>query len=95
MLDLSDPQTYWLNVVNIVLGVVTLACVIVVSTSIWREVSARAHQRVPVFARPDEHTFVLPDLGITMADGGEKIDDSNSTESLRAENEKNIFRSNN
>ena len=99
MFDLSNPETYWLNVINIVLGLVTLVCVIAVSSTVVRELLQRVRQRVPVFARHDEHTFVLSDLGITMADGGEKVIDECKVVEPRKEvpfkDGDNIFRSNN
>lgn len=99
MFDLFDPETYWLNATNIVLGVVTLVCLIAVSSTVVRELLQRARQRVPVFAQRDEHTFVLSDLGITMADGGEKVIDECKVAEPRKEVQpkdgSNIFRSNN
>lgn len=95
MFDFSDPQTYWLNVVNIVLGLVTFACLVAVGSSLGRELLGRARQRVPALSRPDEHTLILPDLGITMADGGEKVDESSQKQSPREHSERNIHPSNN
>jgi len=94
-----DPETYWLNATNVVLGIVTLVCVIAVSSTVLRELLQRARQHVPVFAPRDEHTFVLSDLGITMADGGEKVVDERkvgeSRKEVLPEDGSNIFRSNN
>ena len=89
MFDLSD-QTFWLNVVNIALGLITLVCVVAVLGVTLRELAARSRKRVPVFARHDDHTFDLSDLGITMADGGEKLDGHYSND-----DDRNIYRSNN
>ncbi len=99
MLAYFDPETYWLNATNVVLGVVTLVCVIAVSSTVLRELLQRARQHVPVLAPRDEHTFVLSDLGITMADGGEKVIDECKVGEPRKEvvskDGSNIFRSNN
>ncbi len=68
MFDLSDPKAYWLNLTNIGLGIVTLACLIVLGRSllldVWDRIRGKAIQ--------DDHTFFEPELGLTMADGGEK-----------------------
>ena len=74
MFNWSDPNTYWLNVTDIVLGIVTLACVFIVAMAVAREGLARLAQRVPAH---DPHTLALPELGLTMADGGEPIDPKN------------------
>jgi hypothetical protein len=66
-------QVFWLNVTNIVLGIVTLACVLVIGFVAIKEIRQRvkAKERVEV----DDHSFVVTDLGITMADGGKKTTD--------------------
>ena len=71
MFDWNDPNTYWLNITDIVLGLVTLACVAFVGLAVFREVYARLAERVPAHLREDGHAFALPELGLTMADGGE------------------------
>jgi hypothetical protein len=81
----SDPQTLWLNLTNLALGVVTLACVLVVAYSVLLEVRERARRRAAAGAGLDQemrellggfddHALHLPQLGLTMADGGEKIE---------------------
>jgi len=70
MFDWTDPNTFWLNMTDIVLGVVCLACVAFVGQAIFRELYARVAARVP----QDSHSLALPELGLTMADGGEPID---------------------
>jgi hypothetical protein len=81
---MNDPSTYWLNVTNIALGVVVLACCIAVVVGIVQEVAAR-RKKVHAMARLDHevndlvasfqdgHTFHVPSLGVTMADGGEEL----------------------
>jgi len=76
MFNVVQAETYWLNVTNIILGVATLACLLGVGWVIMREVIARIRERAMVTSFDDGHLFVLHDLGITMADGGEKIDGS-------------------
>lgn len=98
MFNMND-ETFWLNVTNIALGVVTLACVVLFVGVVLQEVVQRVRQHVPVFAKKDDHAFVLPELGLTMADGGERLDkDEASRKNGKATpptNEPNIFRSEN
>ena len=68
MFDWSDPNTFWLNVTDIILGAVTLACVAFVGQAALREILARLSRR-----QEDPHALVLPELGLTMADGGTPI----------------------
>lgn len=73
MFNMND-EAFWLNVTNIALGVVTLACVVLFVGVVLQEVVERVRQHVPVFSQKDDHAFVLPELGLTMADGGERLD---------------------
>lgn len=77
----SDPQTLWLNVTNLGLGIVVLICLGVVGYGIFRDLIAR-RASVPqsevdrvvggILAREEpSHAFHTPELGWTMADGGE------------------------
>lgn len=99
MFDPTDSGVLWLNLTNIALGAVTIICLVVVGTIVFREVAARARKRVAVPVYRDDHAFVLSDLGITMADGGDRLDEkvnaikggSRSTH----DDESNIIRSNN
>ena len=79
MFDFSDPQTFWLNVTNLALGAVTLICCVVLGTSVVVELLARLRQHAHVPVSADDHAFVMPELGLTMADGGEREDDESST----------------
>ena len=72
MFDLSDPNTFWLNVTNIGLGFITFVCLIVVGYGVVQEVAARVKKSALV--ETDDHALVVTGLGITMADGGERID---------------------
>ncbi len=73
MLDMSDPQTYWLNFTNIVLGLVTLVCCVVIGRAVLKDVLASHRKHAQLEA--DDHAFALEGLGLTMADGGEKVDE--------------------
>lgn len=69
-LNWSDPDVRWLVITNWTLFAVTLACVGIVAYGIAVELWKRLKQRSAATA--DEHSMMLPDLGLTMADGGEK-----------------------
>jgi hypothetical protein len=72
MYGVDGPDTFWLNFTNIALGLVTLLCVLVVAGGVVRELLLRRAHRAAVFG--DDHAFATPRLGVTMADGGERID---------------------
>jgi hypothetical protein len=63
----------WLNITNAALGIVAFICVAVVAVAIFHDVAEWVRRRAA--AREhfvyDNHTLALPELGLTMADGGE------------------------
>jgi hypothetical protein len=67
-------EVFWLNVTNLVLGLVTLSCVLVIGYAVIKEIRERARATARVTENADDHAFVVTGLGITMADGGEKLD---------------------
>jgi hypothetical protein len=81
---MSDPSTYWLTVTNAALGVVVLICCFAVAIGVFQEIAAK-RKKVDVLSRLDHevsdlvasfhdgHAFHLPQLGVTMADGGEQL----------------------
>jgi len=81
---LSDPSTYWLNLMNIGLGVVVLMCCAAVAFGVVQELAARRkrHASLSKLDREvsellltyDGHAFDVPHLGLTMADGGERLE---------------------
>ncbi len=82
-LDWSDPQTLWLNITNLALGLVTLAAIVVVGVAIARELVVRrrkAHELNSLDAElntmlggASAHVMHVPELGLTMADGGQPL----------------------
>ena len=70
----TDTEILWLNLTNAGLGLATLAGIGVLAWSAVREFAERAKSRVSVHS-PDPHSAFIPELGLTMADGGEKIDE--------------------
>jgi hypothetical protein len=75
MLQLIDPQTFWVNATNLVLGVVTLCCVALIGSVVINEILERTAARLAARLRDDDHAIRVGDLGMTMADGGERVDD--------------------
>ncbi len=82
--EVNDPSTYWLTFTNIALGVVTLLAVAVVFVGVAQEIAGRCRKQAAmqkldtevadlVHSYPGEHTFQVPELGVTMADGGEPV----------------------
>jgi hypothetical protein len=69
----DGPDTFWLNFTNIALGLVTLACVLAVVGGVASELRQRLARRA--LAERDDHVFATPSLGVTMADGGERLDE--------------------
>jgi hypothetical protein len=72
MVNWGDPETFWLNVTNAALGIVTAVAFLVVAGAVLNEVLVRVRRRI-ASAVGDVHTLHVPALGATMADGGEKI----------------------
>ena len=75
----KSDWVYWLNVTNIALGaVVILAVLLVVSAVVWETV-IRRKKSGDLTSAGEAHEDLLPDgrlvpgLGVTMADGGERI----------------------
>ena len=82
---MSDPSTYWLTLTNAALGVVVLICCGAVAIGVFQEIVAKRKKAAAmskidrevsdlVASFQDGHTFHLPELGITMADGGEGLE---------------------
>jgi hypothetical protein len=72
MYGANGPDTFWLNFTNIALGLVTLACVLAIAAGVVRDLLDRRRQHAAAAA--DDHAFATPQLGLTMADGGKRID---------------------
>lgn len=81
---MNDPSTYWLTFTNVGLGIVVLICCIAVAVGVVQEVAAWYKKRAAASALDREvtdlaaaytggHAFNLPNLGVTMADGGEEV----------------------
>jgi hypothetical protein len=82
---MSDPSTYWLTITNAALGMVVLVCCAAVAVGVFQELAAKRRKATSmskidrevsdlVASFQDGHAFHLPELGVTMADGGEPLD---------------------
>ena len=95
----GENWTMWLNVTNFALGIVTLIALLVVFFAVGWDLLLR---KVKALARIDlrnidadlqaqlhggSHSLSVPGLGLTMADGGEKIDPSKSETSHKKSQE--------
>ncbi len=80
---MSDPSTYWLNFMNIALGLLTLLACAAVGFGVLQELASRRKKKsalskldsevAHLVAGYDGHAFNVPGLGVTMADGGEDL----------------------
>lgn len=75
MFDLSDHYS-WQLITNLGLVLVALITFVYLGAGALRKAYSRRAVRIADVFRRDPHTLVLHDLGITMADGGEKIQDA-------------------
>ncbi len=64
-------DVFWLNFVNLALALVTLLLTLLVAGGVVYEIR---HRRSRGEQRADDHAFETPELGLTMADGGKRID---------------------
>ena len=71
----QETELLWLNIINISLGVVVFICAAVMIASIAAELVARRRRHLAYTAEieRDAHAFFSPELGLTMADGGEPV----------------------
>lgn len=81
--ELGDPRTFWLNVTNIALGVITGVCCLVLGKALFQEIMERVRGDKREKVQLDDYSYITPELGLTMADGGERVDKNRWT--LRVE----------
>jgi hypothetical protein len=82
----GENWTMWLNITNFALGIVTLIALLVVFFAVGWELLVRKVGRAPQvdlryinadlksLLQGGSHSFSIPELGLTMADGGERVD---------------------
>ena len=85
----GENWTMWLNITNFALGIVTLVALLLVFFAVgWDLLVRKVHAPKPDWSSVDAdlramlhagtHTMSVPELGLTMADGGERIDPEKS-----------------
>ena len=84
----GENWTFWLNMTNLALGIITVLALAVVFVAVGWDLLVRKFQQTHAMDRIDEelqamlhagsHSLSVPGLGLTMADGGEKIEPSKS-----------------
>lgn len=84
-LFVSDAEARWLIITNAALGIVVLIALLVALGSVIYHFSSIRNRRakairgvddemLAMFGKGDDHAFRTPELGLTMADGGEPLD---------------------
>lgn len=76
---MTEHELLLLTIANAALGIATLIACVMIGWAAFSELAERFRARVTTLA--DDHAFDMAGLGVTMADGGEKVDEP-------AENEK-------
>ncbi|HKN23741.1 MAG TPA: hypothetical protein VJX72_02760 [Candidatus Acidoferrum sp.] len=71
---------FWLNITNIALGVIVVLAVLLVAYGVVWELANRHKKHADVNAEMQtmlhnefSHSLAVPELGLTMADGGEQV----------------------
>jgi hypothetical protein len=77
----GGPDTFWLDFTNIALGLVCLICVLAIGGGVAHELVLRLRRGRVL---QDDHAFETPELGLTMADGGKRIDDAEAPDDDKA-----------
>jgi hypothetical protein len=75
MITLVKPDTLWLITVNILLGLAIIVCSVMIAMNFVNEIRRRRRGRKDEAQVPDDYLKGLKDLGVTLPDGGEKIDE--------------------
>lgn len=77
-----EAELFWLNATNIALGAVVLVCAVILGGAIvqsvlqrWRAMREIDRDLHGLERQSGPHAFEVPGLGLTMADGGEPVQD--------------------
>jgi hypothetical protein len=93
----GENWTMWLNITNLALGIVTLIALLVVFFAVGWDLLVRKVGRktavnlnhidadLKALLQGGSHSFSIPDLGLTMADGGEHVGGSKDKPSKRSQ----------
>lgn len=75
MISLARPDTLWLITVNILLGLAIIVCSVMIAMNLMSEIRRHRREKKEEAQVPDDYLKGLKDLGVTLPDGGEKIDE--------------------
>jgi hypothetical protein len=92
----GENWTMWLNITNLGLGIVTLIALLVVFFAVGWDLLVRKVSRTPDLdlrhidadlkaLLQGSHSFSVPELGLTMADGGERIGASKDKPAMKSQ----------
>jgi hypothetical protein len=87
----AENWVFWLNVTNLALGIVTLLAMLAVLGAVGWELLARRVRKARetdnldaemwAMLHAESHTLSVPGLGLTMADGGDRVESSEAESS--------------
>jgi hypothetical protein len=85
MTNWMDPETLWLNVINALLGLVTAGMLMVVAGVAVHDLLLKWRTEHGEARAPEQEAWFAPALGLTMADGGEKVAEKEKEEKQKKE----------
>jgi hypothetical protein len=77
MFDWGDPEALWI-LTNWCIGAAVVVSGLVLAHDIVKELRLQVRPKEHADAL-DDHAFLVPELGMTMADGGERRDKTSAT----------------
>jgi hypothetical protein len=80
MICLAKPDTLWLITVNVLLGLAIVVCLVMIAMSFLNEIRRNRKEKREERQVPDDYLKGLKDLGVTLPDGGKKIDEMDEEE---------------
>jgi hypothetical protein len=93
----GENWTMWLNITNFALGIVTLIALLVVFFAVGWDLLVRKVGKaqtvnlnnidadLKALLQGGSHSFSVPEFGLTMADGGERIEASKDKASKKSQ----------
>ena len=75
MLSLLVPDAFWLIVANLLLGFITLCCIVFLASCVVKDLRFRSRIKKEEALVPDDYLSGLKSLGITIQNEGCEIDE--------------------
>ncbi|MGA3246425.1 MAG: hypothetical protein ABSE41_17530 [Bacteroidota bacterium] len=75
MNGLVDPKTIWLLLTNLMLGLAVVVCGAMIAWCLMRDVQRRRREKKDELLAPLDYLNGLENLGVTLPDGGETVDE--------------------